>query len=162
MKSCEFCKLKKPLIAFSKYKTTKDGFARRCKECEKERKYRYQKENAELYSIKRKLYRQKNKEAITAYHRLWTQKNLLKKNLYSHKRRNLLKENGSFEIIAKDIKRLKASDCFYCGSKDNLQIDHIIPIAKGGRHSIGNLVMACQPCNGSKNDKFLYSWLVSK
>ncbi len=43
--------------------------------------------------------------------------------------------------------------CAYCGidGKDaELQIDHIVPVAKGGSHHISNLVTSCRACNQSK------------
>jgi len=38
------------------------------------------------------------------------------------------------------------------------QIDHVIPISKGGRNSRGNLVIACVSCNLEKSDKFPYQF----
>lgn len=51
--------------------------------------------------------------------------------------------------------------CAYCHcSLDGcFTIDHVMPIAKGGRHTIGNLVPACKPCNSSKRDLLLFDWL---
>lgn len=41
--------------------------------------------------------------------------------------------------------------CSYCGAKDTpLQIEHIIPRAKGGTHRVSNLCLACEPCNLAK------------
>jgi 5-methylcytosine-specific restriction endonuclease McrA len=43
--------------------------------------------------------------------------------------------------------------CHWCGcqtEKDGRQVDHRIPIAKGGEHTAGNLVIACTPCNLQK------------
>lgn len=43
--------------------------------------------------------------------------------------------------------------CAYCGieGKDaELQIDHIVPVVKGGSHHIANLVTSCRSCNQSK------------
>ena len=34
--------------------------------------------------------------------------------------------------------------------KKNLEIDHVIPKAKGGRDSIENLQLLCQKCNREK------------
>lgn len=43
--------------------------------------------------------------------------------------------------------------CFYCGS-DATQVDHIIPIAKGGDAYDGdNLVACCKPCNLAKGKR---------
>lgn len=43
--------------------------------------------------------------------------------------------------------------CVYCSSEDNLQIDHIIPITKGGGDEIENLQILCKTCNVKKSNK---------
>jgi 5-methylcytosine-specific restriction endonuclease McrA len=43
--------------------------------------------------------------------------------------------------------------CVYCGANGKLTIDHVVPIAKGGAHSIGNIVPACFRCNNRKKDR---------
>lgn len=41
--------------------------------------------------------------------------------------------------------------CQYCGVKDvPFEIDHILPVAKGGTNDIKNLATACKSCNRSK------------
>lgn len=43
--------------------------------------------------------------------------------------------------------------CHYCGKKfpeSELTLDHIVPVARGGRSTRGNLVVACRPCNQAK------------
>lgn len=49
--------------------------------------------------------------------------------------------------------------CAYCGEKpDVLHREHVIPLARGGRHSIGNILPACPPCNYRKKTKLLSEW----
>ncbi len=51
--------------------------------------------------------------------------------------------------------------CVYCGvilSSKMITIDHIIPIARGGKHEPENLAVACKPCNSSKGKKLLQEW----
>lgn len=45
--------------------------------------------------------------------------------------------------------------CVYCGSSENLNIDHVIPQSKGGKNSFENTVTSCKTCNNKKGDKFL-------
>ena len=41
--------------------------------------------------------------------------------------------------------------CVYCGAKDvPLQIEHIVPRARGGTDRVSNLTLACEPCNQRK------------
>ena len=37
--------------------------------------------------------------------------------------------------------------CQYCGSRDDLTFDHLIPRSKGGMTTWDNVVTACSPCN---------------
>ena len=39
-----------------------------------------------------------------------------------------------------------------------MQIEHVVPIAKGGTHALGNIVPACQRCNYSKHTNEVESW----
>lgn len=43
--------------------------------------------------------------------------------------------------------------CVYCGSTENLQLDHIIPFSKGGATTLENLQLLCQKCNLEKSNK---------
>jgi 5-methylcytosine-specific restriction endonuclease McrA len=60
-----------------------------------------------------------------------------------YKRVNLSRHN----IFKRDRNR-----CVYCGTKDSLTIDHVVPRSQGGRDSWHNLVTACQKCNAKKGN----------
>lgn len=52
---------------------------------------------------------------------------------------------------------LKRDDftCQYCGRRAPdvaLEVDHIVPVAKGGVSEIANLTTACEDCNRGKRD----------
>lgn len=40
--------------------------------------------------------------------------------------------------------------CQYCGSKEHLTLDHVIPKSRQGRTSWDNLITACKYCNSKK------------
>ena len=46
--------------------------------------------------------------------------------------------------------------CQYCNSqqtRNNLTLDHVLPLSKGGRTQWENIVAACSPCNARKADR---------
>jgi 5-methylcytosine-specific restriction endonuclease McrA len=43
--------------------------------------------------------------------------------------------------------------CLHCGASENLQMDHIIPVTKGGLTSVDNVQPLCKPCNQHKGTK---------
>jgi hypothetical protein len=48
--------------------------------------------------------------------------------------------------------------CAYCPAEGVDTVDHVIPLAKGGRSVPENLVAACKPCNSSKRDLLVTEW----
>ena len=49
--------------------------------------------------------------------------------------------------------------CVKCGSTVNLEVDHIMPIAKGGKTTFNNLQTLCKRCNMNKSDIIEgYNW----
>lgn len=51
------------------------------------------------------------------------------------------------------IFRRDGYQCAYCGSTNELTIDHIVPRSKAGRNTWTNLVSCCFRCNLKKGDK---------
>jgi len=43
--------------------------------------------------------------------------------------------------------------CQYCGSQQDLTLDHVLPKSRGGQSTWANLTTACQRCNSIKGDK---------
>lgn len=48
--------------------------------------------------------------------------------------------------------------CYWCNAKcpENFHVDHYYPLAKGGAHTVSNLVISCPKCNCRKNAKDPY------
>jgi 5-methylcytosine-specific restriction endonuclease McrA len=188
VKTCTGCKKIKTLDCYGKKTASKDGLQFRCKECENARSKAYRLEhpdkvkasvtkchlsdpskrklakrkwneaNPEKRKANNKKYIESNSETYKQRKRKWRESNPEKLRYYANSRRAKKLANGVYEISTKELKRLYESPCLYCGSTESIQADHVIPISKGGVHSIGNLVPACAKCNVSKHNKFLIEW----
>ena len=53
--------------------------------------------------------------------------------------------------------------CYYCGrkiiKKEDLTVDHIVPVSKGGKTAKENLVIACKACNAEKSNLDMEKYL---
>jgi len=53
-------------------------------------------------------------------------------------------------------------ECVFCGSREELQMDHLIPRNRGGSDSADNMVWSCRACNISRGEKGIFEWLGLK
>ena len=58
------------------------------------------------------------------------------------------------------LKMVLPQACCYCGCREHLSVDHLIPTKKGGRNVGDNLVWACRSCNSSKCASDALEWLA--
>ncbi|MEM1127823.1 MAG: HNH endonuclease [Bacteroidota bacterium] len=56
-------------------------------------------------------------------------------------------------LTRKNVLRRDRHRCQYCGSHDELTVDHILPRSRGGRDTWENLVAACTRCNNRKGSR---------
>lgn len=57
--------------------------------------------------------------------------------------------------------RIARGVCHYCEksvSPKELTLDHLVPVARGGRSTKGNCVPACKDCNNRKKDLLPMEW----
>ncbi len=56
------------------------------------------------------------------------------------------------------VKERQNHRCAYCSQSLPLTLDHVIPLARGGKHVRENILAACKPCNSRKSDFLLHEW----
>lgn len=56
------------------------------------------------------------------------------------------------KLCRRRILKRDGNKCLRCGSKNNLTLDHIIPVAKGGIKAKWNLQTLCGKCNSYKGE----------
>jgi 5-methylcytosine-specific restriction endonuclease McrA len=129
---------------------------------------KWQSQNKEKISKAAKAWKENNKERRKQADKEWTQNNPEKVRERGRRRRarkyNAV-QNAIITVTHEDIELLKQAfdqSCVYCGSKEKLTIDHIIPLARDGAHDIANLLPCCKSCNSSKNCSPVQSWYRSK
>jgi holliday junction DNA helicase RuvB len=54
--------------------------------------------------------------------------------------------------VRREVWRRDGGKCVKCGSRENLEYDHIIPVAKGGSNTARNIELLCEACNRAKSD----------
>jgi 5-methylcytosine-specific restriction endonuclease McrA len=115
-------------------------------------------EIAERKRANAKAWRKANPERSKQQLDKWRAENLDKHNENARKRRARLRNAKTRTVTAKDLQRLLSAPCAYCGAKENITIDHVVPLARGGDHTIGNFLPACKTCNSRKRDSFIMEW----
>ncbi|MDR6563713.1 MULTISPECIES: HNH endonuclease [Arcicella] len=55
-------------------------------------------------------------------------------------------------LSRQNIFRRDGGQCQYCGTPEDLTLDHVLPKSRGGRTSWDNLATACKRCNSRKGD----------
>ena len=73
--------------------------------------------------------------------------------------------NQSAQAFKRFVKRnAKGTSCFYCFKNcgSDFEIDHFIPLAKGGFHADWNLRISCRCCNRTKKDQLPFVKPIGK
>jgi 5-methylcytosine-specific restriction endonuclease McrA len=187
-KICVRCKQSKDVSDFRKFKANRDGLQSYCNECQKEYNREYRKNNpryAEQHKEESARYRNKHVEQVREILRKWYFKNVTlnrqrnrsamkiwrsenkeKIKMYEENRRALIlgvEGNGITVEEWETIKNEASNRCSYCGQKSNkLQMDHVVPVSKGGSHNAENIVPACPSCNQSKGNRGLLKFLYNR
>jgi 5-methylcytosine-specific restriction enzyme A len=59
------------------------------------------------------------------------------------------------------LRRINQGICYYCKKKvgrEQLTMDHMVPLSRGGKSRKGNIVPACKECNSKKKYLLPIEW----
>lgn len=110
-------------------------------------------------------YYDRNKERLKANNANYRKLNPQVDVKHAAKRRTQI--NATIEnetVVAQFIKLIRTSKrvaCYYCEkviSGKKAHIDHVVPLARGGKHSPDNLCASCPQCNMTKHARLLSEW----
>lgn len=166
-KTCTTCRKEKHHSKFGRMSSSKDGLRGECKSCrnlKSRMRYARDPEFRLSESIRHNKIYQKNKDVILTRTNKWSSENKEKKVEQAQRRRARKTGQIIFDLPENYLAILckqQSHICAYCGCDVSLHptTDHLIPLSRGGKHSIDNIKIACTSCNSSKNDKTLIEWL---
>lgn len=170
LKTCRACSGSKPVHLFNLDRRTPDGHSPICRSCARAQGAAYrarniasvrrrERVNAETYRL---THPERRKAIVRESSRRRRAVNPFVHRLAAQHRRDLPLTNSQLpctwhELLAYwDERGLHA--CIYCGAPF-AEIDHVEPIALGGKTTLQNLVPSCEFCNRSKSSKLLVDWL---
>ena len=150
MKTCTKCKTPRAANLFVKDKNRPDGLYSICKPCRKD----YHLRNRESIVAKQRDYNQTHQLEIKEAHKRYALRRF-----FFIRRNNLKLKHKEQEIASHvEIARLWKKQRGLCAlthwrlTRANAQLDHIIPIIKGGKGSIENLRWVHRDVNYAKRD----------
>lgn len=170
MKKCSQCKSNLPLQEFSKNKTKSDGLSNWCKFCQRSYYKQYRLANKQSLNEKTKAWRKENPEAANKINQRWIDKNRSSWRAYkrqSQRKRRALKSEPYKE---QQVLSTFGNICYLCGKEIDLnaprqagrigwqmglQIDHVVPLSKGGVDTLENVRPAHGLCNIKKKDRIV-------
>jgi 5-methylcytosine-specific restriction endonuclease McrA len=94
----------------------------------------------------------------------WRKKRKLKQRIQNKLDNHRRRAGGRFSVRQWN-KKLEEFDhkCAYCGEPPaegkTLEVEHMIPISRGGAHDESNIVPACRKCNAQKGEMTLEEWI---
>ena len=104
--------------------------------------------------------RKKNSETAKQYAKKYYQENKTKFRL-SAARRESIKKSVVSDLSEKEWDEVLVffdNKCAYCGCGLKMEMEHVIPVDKGGGFTRTNIVPACRSCNRSKTNWLLHEW----
>lgn len=171
-KRCSRCQTTKPVSEFFARRRSADGLQSFCKACNRALALAWNKAHPEQRVVWRRAnlvrermacaeWRRKHPAEVKRYLATYARKNPAKMRQKCARRRALLRgstpeESKAVSAFYTMVATADRIACRWCGEsvpKGRRQVDHVIPLARGGRHAVPNLCCACARCNNRKHAK---------
>ena len=162
------CGLVKSVDDFGAHKGQWDKKSTLCRMCARKNDNQYRKKNPEVKKASARRSYLNNLEARREYYAKRSQADPMHYRLESGKARAKKAgaewENISFTDLLShwELRGITIDTCYYCKQTvniDDLQLDHGIPVIKGGSHTVDNLYPAHKSCNLSKKDRTVEEYM---
>jgi 5-methylcytosine-specific restriction endonuclease McrA len=141
---CSTCKEVKESSDFHKSSTTANGFATRCRLCTNKSSRAWK---------ARSNYKSKYDESVRERTFAWkAARPWYSVHATALQRMSAGSSAESYEVIANYLNALP-QECGKCGTCEDLTVDHVLPLSKGGSHTTDNLQILCRSCNATKRQR---------
>lgn len=174
VRHCEHCGDRIPAGVHGKSVTcSEECRLSRTKQMDNARCERWRKDNPERFLASMKRWRDANPDKANEGRRKWAENNRertrenakrwhaenpTKQAEYSHERR--ARQMGAFvmEVSRQEIHDRDDGLCYLCGEHvpiEEMHLEHLIPLIKGGTHEPNNTAVSCAPCNLFKHARIV-------
>jgi len=188
-RACNNCKQIFPITAeyWQAITNSSDGFRKTCLSCKSKRdRQRYESNKKETIARAKEWYLS-NKEVKQKYDSAYRIENRERRKENNRKNYHRVRQTlpqrykaktltfatkrfkKSYKFIAKDFTRLLDRQrycCYYCDARFtnllDMEVEHVMPAARGGNNSKGNIVLACRICNRAKSIRTVMEFRLNK
>ncbi len=167
-KACSLCGETKSILEFSKDKRMRSGLKSACKDCLNRKGKAYRLNNRKKIRVAGRKYCAKNRDKKRVYNKKYNSKHRENKRIHNRNyreanpekmrskraKRRARKRNAFVSKV--DYEELYERDngvCHICEKfvdKDDVHVDHIKPLSRGGTHEPSNVAISHSKCNLQK------------
>lgn len=158
MKTCSACGVVKSREEFHKNRGRKDGLTPRCKSCRSIETAAYRASKRDELNASSRARRAANPGSSTKYVKKWRAENPVRAKELSDRYVNVRRARltgAETEPVSYGVIRSQYRTCYLCCQPltGKVEMDHVIPLSKGGKHSVDNLLPTHGTCNNWKSNR---------
>lgn len=175
-RTCTACNKRQPIDEFDIDVTASRGRRSQCKACRSEKMRAWYDRNQERQQDRARARRERDAEVIRARDSARYERDKPKRLAlaveHSHLRR--AREAGvpiERGITVEKLREMHGDLCGYCGVEMSFEIltggarnprratiEHILPLTRGGAHTLANTILCCWDCNARKKNRTVEEW----